>query len=84
MAKQIYEEQLNSGWPGLISECKGIIKEWDLPDILNEEHGLSKGQWKTRINEAAKIMNGQLLTLMMKDGYSKLQNMKSEEYEEKK
>ena len=65
MAKQIYEEQLNFGWLGLIS--KVIIKEWELPNILNEEHGLSKGQWKTRINEAAKIRNGQLLMSMMKD-----------------
>ena len=55
----------------MISECKEIIQKWGLPDII-------KGQWKTRINEKVKIKNGQLLLRMMKDDYSKLQNIKNE------
>ena len=72
----LHEGQLNFGWPG-ISECMDIIKEWGLPDIINEVHGLSKGEWKTWINKAAKIKNGQLLMTMMKYGFSELQNMKN-------
>ena len=83
LAKQIYEEQCHSGWPGLVMECKEIIDEWKLPDIINQEHKFSKAQWKMLINRAAKIKNGELLVEMMNQGYSELEIMKSESYEEK-
>ena len=83
LAKQIYSEQLNSGWPGLLRDCENILERWDVPNILHENHQLSKYQWKTIINKEAKIQNGKLLADMMKNGYSKLEVMKREAYEEK-
>ena len=53
-----------------------IIDDWKLPDIINQEHKLSKGQWKVIINRAAKVKNGELLAEMMSQGYSKLEIMK--------
>ena len=83
LAKQIYSEQLNSGWPGLLRDCEDILEQWDVPNILKESHQLTKCQWKTILNKEAKVQNGKLLSKIMKQGYSKLEAMKSEIYEEK-
>jgi hypothetical protein len=82
LAKQIYCEQLNSGWPGLLSECGEILKDWEVPNILRENSHLSKGQWKTIINKEAKNQNEKMLKKMIEKG-SKLEVMKNESYGKK-
>jgi hypothetical protein len=42
LAKQIYEEQLSFGWPGLIKECGDIMKEWRVQDIIKSDDFLRK------------------------------------------
>ena len=43
---------IHSGWPGLVMECKQIIDDWELPDIIIQEHKLSKALWKVIINSS--------------------------------
>ena len=44
LAREIFNVQITHSMPGLVSECKGLIKELALPDIFNEK--LLKTQWK--------------------------------------
>ena len=37
LAKQIYSEQLSHGWPGLVTECRDLIKQWKIPNIITGE-----------------------------------------------
>ena len=83
LAKQIYEEQLNFGWPGLVRECGEIVKEWGVQDIINNKHSFTKTQWKTIIKKEAKCQNGNILSKRINEKYSKLECMKNEIYEEK-
>jgi hypothetical protein len=83
LAKQIYEEQLRFGWPGLITECGEIMKEWGVHDIIKSDDFLEKNQWKKIINKEAKNQNGNILSKSFRENYSKLECMKTEVYEEK-
>ena len=83
LAKQIYEEQLSFGWPGLVEECGEIIKTWGVLDIINSENSITKNQWKIIIKKEAKIQNGMSLSKSINENYSKLECMKNEVYEEK-
>jgi hypothetical protein len=49
LAGEIFDLQNRSGFPGLVSECKGLIKAYGLPDVLNEKLNLSKAAWKNSI-----------------------------------
>ena len=82
LAKQVYEEQNKHGWPGLVAECKDIMKEWKVEDISKTEDTVSKSQWKNMIKKEAKIQNGKHLCETIKKS-SKLEIMKQEIYEEK-
>jgi hypothetical protein len=37
LAREIFNVQMTHSMPGLVSECKGLIKEFALPDIFNEK-----------------------------------------------
>ena len=49
LAGEIFDLQNRYGFPGLVSECKGLIKAYGLPDVLNEKLNLSKAAWKNSI-----------------------------------
>ena len=53
LARQVYTEKTNQGWPGLVSECQDIINEWKLPNLIKGEIKLSKYEWKTNIKSKA-------------------------------
>ena len=80
MAKEIYSEQLSAGWPGLVTECRDIIKEWDIPDIINQDQHISSKEWKRIIRQEAKIQNEKML-LEDISKKSKLSEMINETYE---
>ena len=69
LAKQVYTEKTNQGWPGLVSECQDIITEWKLPNLIKGEIQISA------IKSEAAIQNEIIL--------SKLEIMKDEKYEQK-
>ena len=77
LAKQVYTEQLSNGWPGLVTECQAIMKEWSLPDITKTNEKMSKNEWENIVKKEAKLQNTKLLYNMIKN-YSKLDIMKKE------
>ena len=52
LAKEIFEVQQADNLPGLVNECKSLIKKLKLPDIFEEKvnSGLSKLTWKRLVN----------------------------------
>ena len=40
LAGEIFDLQTQYGFPGLVSECKGLIKTYGLPDIINGQLSL--------------------------------------------
>ena len=54
LAKEIFEVQQADNLPGLVNECKSLIKKLKLPDIFEEKvnSGLSKLTWKRLVNRA--------------------------------
>ena len=82
LAKQVYQEQLNHGWPGLVSEAQDLCKKINLPDITIERENEIKNYWKNNIRRAVEDFNGKELGKEMTQigKYQKLTSMKTEEY----
>ena len=83
LAKQIFDEQKNGGWPGLVAEGVQISRDWNIPDISEPDIQISKLEWKNVVKKEAKNQNSKLLSDMIKKS-SKLEEIKDEEYCEKK
>ena len=81
LAKQVYKEQNEHGWPSLVAECGLILKQWNLKDIFTEENS-TKSQWKNAVKKEAKVQNEDNLRKIIKKS-SKLEIMKGESYGEK-
>ena len=82
LAKQVYIEQHERGWPGLVAECKDITKQWQIPDITESGNELSKCEWKSILKSGAKTQNCKILQERICKS-SKLEVMKGEKYGEK-
>ena len=83
LAKQVYEEQLRNGYPGLVTECQKLCEQIGIPDVTRERaKKISKNQWKSRIKEAVEKKNGMELKKSM-ERLEKLEVMKGEEYNQK-
>ena len=52
LANEIYNLQKSFNFPGLVNECRKMIKEYGLPDIIDDKLTFSKNQWKTLVKEA--------------------------------
>ena len=54
LAKEIFDVQQADNLPGLVSECKALIKQLKLPNIFEKKVscGLSKLSWKRLVNHA--------------------------------
>ena len=79
LAKQVYTEQNERGWPGLVAECKKISNDWQVPDITEPGCNISKVEWKTMLKKEAKVQNSKWLMERIKKS-SKLEVMKNEDY----
>ena len=79
LAKQVYKEQSEHGWPGLVTECGDILKRWNLKDIFERS---TKSQWKVAVKKEAKVKNEDKLSALIKKS-SKLEILKGESYGEK-
>ena len=79
LAKQVYKEQSQHGWPGLVTECGEILKQWNLKDIFEK---CTKSQWKNSVKKEAKVQNEDKIRKLIKKS-SKLEIMKGESYGEK-
>ena len=79
LAKQVYKEQSEHGWTGLVAECEEILKQWNLNDIFEN---CTKSQWKSAVKKEAKLKNEDKLRTLIKKS-SKLEVLKGESYGEK-
>ena len=52
LAAEIYEVQAKLNFPGLVSECRELLKYYGLPNIIDEHISVSKQQWKSRVKKA--------------------------------
>ena len=82
LAKQVYSEQKEREWPGLVAECKKIAKEWQIPDITESGQDQTKYEWKNLLKKEAKTQNCKILQEKIQRS-SKLEKMKNENYGEK-
>ena len=57
--------------PGMVSECKGYFKEYQLPNILKQK--MTQNKWKGLVNKAIQTANAKELKLDM-SSYRKLEN----------
>ena len=79
LAREIFNVQITHSMPGLVSECKGLIKELALPDIFNEK--LLKTQWKKIVKDKILEQNEKNLKLkMMKLEKLKQSDLVNEEF----
>ena len=80
LAKQVYEEQVKNGYPGLARETQDLCEYFCIPDITKERlKEPSKAQWKKIIKEAVEKKNGmELKEKILK--MEKLEVMKNESY----
>ena len=85
LAKQVYEEQLKHGWPGLVSEAQDLCRKINLPDISTKTRKEIKLTWKNNIRRAVEEINGKELEeeIQRTDKYQKLNEMKTEKYGQK-
>ena len=51
LAKDVFDEQVKRGWPGLAREASDICKELAIPNIVREE--VSKSKWEKIVKQAA-------------------------------
>ena len=73
LAGEILNLQIKYGFPGLVSECRELIKLYKLPDIIEENKQLSKHQWKILVRKAIHQKSEENVRQVFKN-YSKLKN----------
>ena len=56
IAKEILNEQIKHGWPGLAQECGDLCEELNIPDIRSETNH-SKSSWNHMVKKAVKQKN---------------------------
>ena len=73
LAGEIFDLQNKYGFPGLASECKGLIKSYGLPDIINGQLNLTKIAWKKSVKSGLMEHSGKAVKEEF-GHYSKLKN----------
>ena len=67
----------------MVAEGVQISRDWNIPDITEPDVQISKLGWKNVVKSEAKNQNSKLLSDMIKKT-SKLEEIKDDEYGEKK
>ena len=73
LAKQVYETQKLYNYPGFIPESRALLKNYGLPNIIDEKMCFSKLVWKKMVREAVQNKFCEELKSAMSN-YSKLKN----------
>ena len=71
LAKQVLTVQDHHDLPGLVSECKGYFKDYQLPNILKQK--MTRNKWKGLVKKAIQTANAKELKSDM-SSYRKLEN----------
>ena len=69
LAKQVLTVQDHHDLPGMVSECKGYFKEYQLTNILKQK--MTKNKWKDLVKRAIQTANANELK---SDMFRKLEN----------
>ena len=72
LAKQIFEEQVKRGWPGLARESEKFCQELGLPNILKER--IDKKKWETMVKKSV-LENHQSELKERMEGLKKLEGI---------
>ena len=54
LASEFYHTQAKLNFPGLIKECRNLIKIYGLPDIIDSEQNPSKESWNNLVKKAVR------------------------------
>ena len=86
LAKQIFDEQVKRGWPGLCREAQKICEELGLPNILKES--INKNKWDSMVKKATRNNHEEELKAEVESKKKleaiKEENMRRKEYFETK
>ena len=83
LAKQVFDEQLENGYPGLAQEAQDLCRKLRIQDLTRyRKEDPTKNQWKQRISEVVKERNEKELKEEIRSK-SKLDSMREESYEQK-
>ena len=52
LGAEIYDLQVKHGLPGLVNECRELLKLYRLPDIIDSKYKVSKNCWKNIVKKA--------------------------------
>ena len=80
LAKQIFNEQVKRGWPGLAREASIICKDLGLPNIIQEK--IRKVKWEKMVKKAARDKHEDELKLEV-ESKTKLEGIKDEDMKRK-
>ena len=78
LAKQIYDQQKQNNFPGLILECKELMKKYDVEDITEAKSIPTKTAWKKMVQSKVKDFYQTELIKEIKEKYSKLEDIDTE------
>ena len=85
LANEIFITQKNYNLPGFVNEGRNLLRQFSLPNIIDDTITFTKYQWKRRVKAAIYTDYEKILKMKISE-YSKLKNgpMKSEKFQEKK
>ena len=78
LAAEMYELQVKYNFPGLITECRKLLKLYKLPNIIDDNLNFSKLKWKSMVKSAVKLTSEMKIKQEFKN-YSKLKNRNLED-----
>ena len=78
LGAEFYELQVRFDFPGLIKECKDLLREYRLPDITEGPYKFTKEAWKNLVKKTIKDKSEKLIKVNMTE-YSKLKNLNTDD-----
>ena len=83
LASEIYIAQYKFNFPGLVNECRELIRIYNLPNIIDDENVCTKVKWKNLVKQALRRRSENEIHEEVQT-YSKLRNKHNSEYLETK
>ena len=76
LGSEFYQIQVKLHLPGLIKECRTLIRIYNLPDIIDGKQNFSKETWSNKVKKAVREVSEQNIKKEF-DEYSKLRHLNS-------
>ena len=77
LGNEFYHLQVKLNLPGLVKECRNLIRIYNLPDIIDSNLNYSKESWKTIVKKHVRIKS-ELDVKKQFENYSKLKYLNTE------